>query len=128
MFAYQTPNVYFESRDEGSRSISALRTDVAGFVGVSARGHIHQPIKIESWTQFMSVFGKHIPQGFLAYAVEGFFANGGQICYVVRVVDPAGAKKANFLLRENCANGLGLSFSRNEKVFHLVGRYPGVWR
>ncbi|MCG8346181.1 MAG: phage tail sheath subtilisin-like domain-containing protein [Chloroflexales bacterium] len=98
MFAYRTPGVIFEWRDVRSRAIGVLRTDIAGFVGIAERGPLHQPMKVESWTQFTSIFGSYIPQGYLAYAVEGFFANGGQICWIVRVADPAQARPARLTL------------------------------
>ena len=67
---------------------AAVRTDVAGFVGLAQRGPAHQPVRITSWSQFQAVFGGYDPRGWLAYAVNGFFANGGDACWVVRVVDP----------------------------------------
>ena len=102
MLQYRTPGVYFEWLDKRAPAIVPLRTDIAGFVGIAASGPLHVPVKIESFTQFTSTFGDHIPQGYLAYAVEGFFANGGQTCWVVRVADAATARPAVFdLLDEN---------------------------
>ena len=102
MLQYRTPGVYFEWLDKRAPAIVPLRTDIAGFVGIAASGPLHVPVKIESFTQFTSTFGDHIPQGYLAYAVEGFFANGGQTCWVVRVADDQTAKPAVFnLLDEN---------------------------
>lgn len=98
MPTYRTPGVYFEWLDLRDPGIVPLRTDIAGFVGIAARGPLHVACKIESWTQFLSRFGGHSAQGFLAYAVEGFFANGGQICYVVRIADPAQARHATVSL------------------------------
>jgi phage tail sheath protein FI len=95
MVGYRTPGVYFEISDEPSRSIEILRTDIAAFVGIASRGRLHEPRRVESWTQFVSEFGGHTPQGNLAYAVEGFFDNGGQTCWVVRVADPEAAKPAH---------------------------------
>jgi len=88
MLAYRTPGVYFEWLDQRGPAMAPLRTDIAGFVGIAMAGPLHIPVKIESFTQFVSIFGGHTPQGFLAYAVEGFFANGGQTCWIVRVADP----------------------------------------
>ena len=67
---------------------AAVRTDVAGFVGLAQRGPDHQPVRLASWSQFQAVFGGYDPRCWLAYAVNGFFANGGDACWVVRVVDP----------------------------------------
>ena len=74
---------------------AAVRTDVAGFIGLAQRGPVHQPVRLASWSQFQAVFGGYDPRGWLAYAVNGFFANGGDACWVVRVVDPATAQAAS---------------------------------
>ena len=58
---------------------AAVRTDVAGFIGLAQRGPVHQPVRLASWTQFQAVFGGYDPRGWLAYAVNGFFANGGNV-------------------------------------------------
>jgi phage tail sheath protein FI len=109
MLQYRTPGVYFEWLDKRAPAIVPLRTDIAGFVGIAASGPLHVPVKIESFTQFTSTFGDHTPQGYLAYAVEGFFANGGQTCWVVRVADAGTARPAAFdLLDENGQNTLRL--------------------
>jgi phage tail sheath protein FI len=84
---YHTPGVYFERRDVGSLAIGLPRSDIAGFVGVAMRGPLFEPVKVESWKQFVSVFGDFIAQGYLAYAVYGFFANGGRTCWISRVAD-----------------------------------------
>jgi uncharacterized protein len=73
---------------------AAVRTDVAGFVGLAPRGPAHQAVRISSWSQFQAVFGGYDPRAWLAFAVNGFFANGGDACWVVRVVDPDTAKAA----------------------------------
>lgn len=100
MLQYRTPGVYFEWLDKRAPAIVPLRTDIGGFVGIASSGPLHVPVKIESFTQFTSTFGGHTPQGYLAYAVEGFFANGGQTCWVVRVADAATARSAAFDLKD----------------------------
>jgi len=116
MFAYRTPGVYFEWPDVVPPAISLRRTDIAGFVGIAAAGPLHHPVKIESWTQFVSTFGPHIPQGYLAYAVEGFFANGGQTCWVVRLADPQAAQPAKLDLLDDSGN----------PTLRLSAHYPGL--
>lgn len=83
------PGVYFEWADTSDTAVSALRTDIAAFVGIADRGPLNLPVRIGSWLQFQSTFGDLIPNGYLAYAVRAFFANGGDTCYVVRVAAPA---------------------------------------
>jgi hypothetical protein len=92
---YRTPGVYFERRDISPLTIGLPRSDIAGFAGIAMRGPILEPVRIESWVQFMSTFGTYIPQGYLAYSVYGFFANGGRTCWVSRVADKTMARTAS---------------------------------
>lgn len=116
MFGYHTPGVYYEWGDTPA-TVGLRRTDIAGFVGIAARGPLHTPVKVESWTQFASVFGGHQPQAYLAYAVQGFFANGGRTCWVVRVADPHLARPA----------WLDLLDSDGRPRLRIVASSPGTW-
>lgn len=75
-----------------------VRTDIAGFFGFTERGpvvnadpnansgdRLKAAVKLNSWSDFRTVFGGFLPNSFLAYAVRGFFGTGGTTCYVVRV-------------------------------------------
>src|SRR5262249_45833060 len=72
---------------------------------------LHDPVRIESWTQFSSTFGRHVTAGYLAYAVEGFYANGGDVCYVVRVADAEAAAAATLDIRLDDGRTLRLTAS-----------------
>jgi phage tail sheath protein FI len=85
---YLTPGVHFETLDATRRGVTAIRTDIAAFIGLAERGALHQPAPIESWRQFQTAFGDFVPYGYLAYCVKAFFENGGERCYVVRVAAP----------------------------------------
>jgi phage tail sheath protein FI len=113
---YQTPGVYIEWLDRNAQQIVVGRTDVAGFVGLAGRGPIQTPIKIESYRQFVSTFGDVTEDAYLAYAVGGFFDNGGRTCWVVRVANPAGATPASSRL--TIAGGT---------PFVVVATSPGAW-
>jgi uncharacterized protein len=82
---YQPPGVYFERLDAAAPGIAAVRTDVAGFVGLAERGPIDRAVPIQSWRQFQAHFGGFTGTAFLAYTVRAFFENGGRRCWVVRV-------------------------------------------
>jgi uncharacterized protein len=90
---YLTPGVYYERTDAGP-GIPAVRTDIAGFVGLAPRGPLDTPVPLESFRQFQSYFGDFSGSGFLAYAVRGFFENGGRRCWVVRAASADGAAVA----------------------------------
>src|SRR5580704_19757155 len=96
MPVYVTPGVYLQSQPAQSDDIRLVRTDVAGFAGFTERGPLPPPdatpdvaarvaFRLTSWAEFLAIFGGFVPYSYLAYAVRGFFDNGGTTCYVVRV-------------------------------------------
>jgi len=113
---YHTPGVYFEWQDRRFDSASLARADVTGLVGIAERGPVGTPVRVESWNQFTSIFGSHTPAAHLPWAVEGFFANGGRRCWIVRVAS-ASAKTASWIL----PNG------RGKAALSLVATGPGSW-
>jgi uncharacterized protein len=123
MSRYQTPGVYFEWLNTQPVELQIQRTDITGFVGICQRGPLHSPQKIESWTQFTSIFGGCIPQAYLAYAVQGFFANGGRTCHVVRVADPATTRHA----WANIPYRTGKSGQDMQIAICLRSITPGTW-
>lgn len=73
-----------------------MRTDIAAFVGFAERGPLPEDfppdfdasqvaVRLTSWAEFRARFGGFLPNAMLAFAVNAFFANGGDTCYVVRV-------------------------------------------
>ena len=112
--------------------IGPRRTDVAGFVGIAERGPLHTPVKIESSRQFTDrPSADRCRDGYLAYAVAGFFENGGRTCWVVRVADPARRAACAFAIAidgrarrsssRRRAPGRGATTSRSRRVW---GRRP----
>src|SRR5437867_13007792 len=94
MPTYSTPGAYIEWEDATAPAIDPLRTDVTGFVGLASRGPVDTPVPVESVRQFEAHFGSFMGAGFLAYAVRGFFENGGRRCWVVRVAAADGGRPA----------------------------------
>jgi phage tail sheath protein FI len=114
--ALRAPGVYFEWLDRPTE-LTAVRTDIAGFVGIATRGPLFEAREATSWAQFTSVFGGHMSQAYLAYAVEGFFASGGRTCWAVRVADRAGARVGHVVLRD----------ANDRPVLRLDASSPGAW-
>jgi uncharacterized protein len=85
---YLYPGVYVEEVDTGNKPIEGVSTSTVGFLGIAERGPL-QATLITSFSDFTNIFGKYVSdsQGdhYLAYAVEGFFQNGGERCFVMRV-------------------------------------------
>jgi uncharacterized protein len=82
---YLSPGVYVEERDAPTRPIEGVGTAVAAFIGLAAQGPFNKPTLVTNWSQFTSTFGGFLEDSYLAHSVYGYFANGGGICYVVRV-------------------------------------------
>ncbi|WP_406014001.1 phage tail sheath subtilisin-like domain-containing protein [Streptomyces sp. NBC_00984] len=87
MPSYLSPGVYVEEIESGSRPIEGVGTSVTAFVGFAQKGPFDEPTLITNWSQFAGTFGDFVDGTYLASAVYGFFANGGGVCYVVRIGD-----------------------------------------
>jgi hypothetical protein len=94
MPTYATPGVYVEEVPARSKPIEGVSTSTAAFVGIAPGGPVNVPIQISNWSQFERTFsdptdtehrGPFMENAYLAHAVNGFFANGGRLCWVVRV-------------------------------------------
>ncbi len=84
-FAIRKPGVYIEEISIQPKSIEGVSTSTAAFLGETQIGP-DAPTLITGWLQFQSVFGGYFGvDEFLPFAVEGFFANCGQRCYICRV-------------------------------------------
>ena len=89
MATLNSPGVYAEETATGARPIAGVSTATAGFVGVAALPYEYgSAVLITSWRAFTDTFGRYSDDTpWLAPAVQSFFANGGQRCYVVNVED-----------------------------------------
>ncbi|AII10343.1 phage tail sheath family protein [Rhodococcus opacus] len=87
MPTYQSPGVYVEEIDSGSRPIEGVGTAVAAFVGLSERGPFNEPTLVSNWTQFTGTFGGFVDGACLARSVFAYFQNGGGNAFIVRIGD-----------------------------------------
>ncbi len=87
MTEHQAPGVYLQ--DVFPPPAPSLLTGVPAFLGYAGQGPVSEPQPLTLWPQFEAQFGAPRADGFLAYAVRGFFENGGLLCYVVRLDDDA---------------------------------------
>src|SRR5580704_17524626 len=81
-----TPGVYIQEVALGPSPIQGVSTSVAGFVGEAQRGPVSGPPSlVVSFADFQNQFGSYVAGKPLAYAVQGFFDNGGQQAFIARV-------------------------------------------
>jgi uncharacterized protein len=94
------PGVYVSEVPSGARSIEGAPTSTAIFVGETERGPLG-PTKIKSRSDYERWFGGYFrvrddasppdPTRVLtAYAIDGFYLNGGSTAYVLRAMDDGG--------------------------------------
>lgn len=81
----KAPGLYL--RTEETEAAPPNSTGITGFVGLSEKGPLNIPQALRSWQDYTQVFGGFIDYGYLAESVFGFFLNGGEKCWVVRVAD-----------------------------------------
>ena len=89
MAEYLRPDVYIEDIPNAP-VIEQVSSSTGGFMGIAERGKIGEATFISSWNDYLREFASGMTSPFmqnsdLAYSVYGFFQNGGQRCYVMRV-------------------------------------------
>ena len=93
MHRYRTPGVRFEWLDTPP-AITPRAGPTSPASSASPRaGRCTDAVRVESWTQFTSVFGAHIPQGVPRLRGRGVLRQRRRTCWVVRVADPATARE-----------------------------------
>jgi uncharacterized protein len=68
---------------------SPLRSDVAGFMGRTRRGSVMEAIRVEGWRHYLREFGGLIPEPNTPFALRGYFENGGEVAYIIRLATPS---------------------------------------
>ena len=109
---YLSPGVYVEEIELGPRPIEGVGTSTAGFLGETLRGP-EEPRLIAGFEEFNRLYGGFVPidVSSLPFAIDGFFKNGGQRCFVGRIT----AADATFTIADH-----------DGKIqFRAVG--PGEW-
>lgn len=90
MDKYTSPGVYVESVSSVVSVDDSLSTGIGGFIGIAERGP-SIPTLISSWQEYIDTFAFGMDSPFLsnsllAFAVYGFFQNGGKQCYVQKAI------------------------------------------
>lgn len=97
MGEYLHPGVYVEEKKFGTPPINGGSTSTGAFIGFAPRGPVGEPTFVTSWTDFVNKFAlgadsPYMQNAYLAYAVYGFFNNGGKRMWIVRATDGTDAK------------------------------------
>ena len=81
------PGIYIEEVPSGVRTITGVSTSDTAFVDFFPRGPLNAAVRITSFADFQRVFGGLHPLSEASYAIQQYYRNGGQVAWVVRVVD-----------------------------------------
>lgn len=140
MAEYLTPGVYIEDNPSVA-PMEAASTSIGGFIGTAQRGKVGVPTYITSWNSYIDKFAQGMDTPFisdsdLAYAVYGFFQNGGKNCYIIRAAHETAKAAACALSSESIlinakdegvwGNNLKITITANEDVpenFDIVVKY-----
>src|SRR5262245_37194946 len=80
----RAPGIYQSFDTVTPPALSVANTRIAGFVGITQKGPMNEPTRIQNWDEFVELFGS-TGDSYTTDAVYGFFKNGGTDCWVVRV-------------------------------------------
>jgi phage tail sheath protein FI len=109
------PGVYVDEFTPAS-PIEGVSTSVAAFIGLTQQGPPRVPTRIQSFDDFLTIFGGHAPSDPVRYmplSVEGFFRNGGTDCVIIRASNAVPAH-------------LDLVDAAGDAVIHVVAKTEGA--
>ncbi len=115
---YLTPGVYTEEIEIGAKPIEGISTSTVGFLGPTERGPTN-PELVTNFGDFQNTFGVFVEGSYLAYGVQGFFSNGGQRCFIGRIVGKNAKNSThNLTQKEDDAD---------KDILKITAIGPGVW-
>lgn len=81
----RSPGVYLEKVEGRVPGLALTETGQPALLGFATRGPLHEPVRLTSLNDFANLYGPPVEGGYLAESVRGFFENGGEVCYVMRI-------------------------------------------
>lgn len=118
--AYSRPGVYVTEGPFTTTVPVGPQITPSAFLGTVGRGPVG-PTRVDSWTQYKTLFGDLTNASDLGYAVYHFFANGGRTAYVVRVVDDSAVKAKSEDILGTIAGGSSTT------LFRVQAKNVGTW-
>ena len=135
--AYKRPGVYLEESLLVNTSDTASTFTVAAFIGVAEKGPFNEPTRVDSWSDYVTLFGAFSPiqppgtgpvppkvLSYLPFAVYSFFQSGGRTAWVIRAVPTAPADQGT--AASIIVNG-GDAAESPLTAFNIHAVSPGTW-
>lgn len=119
----RAPGVYFEPSEQRIAPLELGESGVPVFLGITRRGPLDRPVRLTNEARFVELFGEPLSDGYLGPALRGFFDNGGDDCFVLRVARLEGAPG------EACAATARFEVldAGGEPTLHIEAADPGSW-
>lgn len=86
MAEFLSAGVYIQEKKSSSQTVAGVSTSTFASVGWLERGPVNKAVYIGGPTEFKSKFGNVWSHSDLPLAMSGYFSNGGQRAWIVRVV------------------------------------------
>lgn len=85
MTIVRAPGVYFELSEQRVPPLELGQSGIPLFIGITQRGPLDRPVRVTSERRFEELFGETVEGSYLTASIRGFFENGGESCFVLRV-------------------------------------------
>lgn len=123
MAELRSPGVYFVTDEQRVTPLSLGLTGVPVFLGITRRGPMDVPVRVDSEAQFIEVFGEPLPDAYLGAALRGFFDNCSGHCFVLRVARVEGREG------EDVARPAAITLldGTGQPTLLVQARDPGTW-
>lgn len=82
-----SPGVYIEEIPSSVHTVTGVSTSATAFVDFFPRGPVNKATQVDNWNDFQRIFGGIDTRSEASYGVYQFFLNGGQIAWIIRLVD-----------------------------------------
>ena len=117
------PGLYFSAKPRPD-GVEPVRTDIAAFAGNSRRGPIGQLMRMDDWKACIAMFGNLDERFEMPYALRGYFENGGDVAWVLRLPsDVPGVEKPARIDSWKIAPLAGFVHAD----FRIEASSPGTW-
>src|SRR5437763_1117903 len=94
MSATLAPGLYFQAI-RAPADPSPLRSDIAGFIGRTRRGPPGVAVRVTGSRECQSIFGGILADADTPLALRGYFGNGGDVAWIMRLDGPTPAQTAD---------------------------------
>ena len=99
---HRAPGIYQSFDSVAPPPLQIANTRITGFVGLTQKGPLDEATRLSNWDEFVEIFG-YTDATYLPDSIHGFFQNGGNECWVVRVAHRAAAGQAPGAEHAACA-------------------------